>query len=167
MVLELSAPGVQDTGKAGESGTDETLVFGEALKSRRRGLEQGLVGESLMGTDKGPQGLRDGKSDEEVRSGKLCVEMVLKPLLGFMVLTLGAVAVATGVIDAVLSPAALTLIEAVSIVAALAVLDGTDDLSVGERQMGVALQVLWGEGLEDIAQGDHGRSPCMSALMRW
>ena len=29
MVLELSAPGVQDTGKAGEVGTDEALVFGE------------------------------------------------------------------------------------------------------------------------------------------
>ena len=47
-----------------------------------------------------------------------------------MLLTLRTVAVATGVIDAVLPPTALALREAVAIVSALALLDGADGLSV-------------------------------------
>lgn len=48
----------------------------------------------------------------------------MQPLLGFMVLTLRAVSIATCVIDAVLFATALALIEAVSIVPAAAILDG-------------------------------------------
>ena len=64
-------------------------------------------------------------------------------------------------IDTVLPRAVLTLIEAVAVVAALAVLDGADDLddlAVGKGQMGVALQVLWRKGGEDSAEGSHDRS---------
>jgi hypothetical protein len=59
MVLELSAPGMEDTGKTGELRTDEALLFGEAFDGLRRGFEQGLVGDVLMRTDKWAQGLRD------------------------------------------------------------------------------------------------------------
>ena len=65
-----------------------------------------------------------------------------------------------------LPPTGGALIQAVAVVAALAVLDGTDDLTVGEGQMGVARQILGGKGGEDVAEGDHGRSPCMRALIR-
>jgi hypothetical protein len=65
-----------------------------------------------------------------MRPGQLFVQVVLEPLLGFMLLTLWAVAVATGMIDAVLPSTVLALIEAVAVMAALAMLDGADDLSV-------------------------------------
>jgi hypothetical protein len=65
-----------------------------------------------------------------VRPGKLSLQMVMKPLLGFMLLALGTVPVATGVLDAVLFLTVWTLIEAMAIVAAAAVLDGADNLTV-------------------------------------
>jgi len=66
----------------------------------------------------------------------------------------------------VFGPTALALREAGAVMAAWAVWDGADDLAVCEGQMGVALQVLWRTGGEDIAEGGHGRSPCMRALRR-
>jgi hypothetical protein len=52
MVLELSAPGVKDTGQTREFRTDETLVFGKPFEGFRRGVEQGLVREALMSPNK-------------------------------------------------------------------------------------------------------------------
>lgn len=104
--------------------------MGEACEGLGRGLEQGLIGEPLMRADKGPECFWDGEGDEKGRPRKLFVELVLEPSLGLMVLALGTVTVASGVVDAVLSPAGLTLREAVAIVAALAGLDGAYDLSV-------------------------------------
>ena len=65
-----------------------------------------------------------------MRPGQLLVAVVLEPLLGFMLLTLGAVAVATGMVDTGLFAPALALLKAVSIVSALTVLNGTEGLSV-------------------------------------
>jgi hypothetical protein len=83
-----------------------------------------------------------------------------------MLLTLGTVAVATGMIDAVLLPTALALIEAMAVMAALALLDGTHGLAVRGGEVGVARKVFWSKGVKDIAEGGHGRSPCMRALRR-
>ena len=63
-------------------------------------------------------------------SGELFVQLVLKPLLGFVMLALRTVAVSTGVIDAVVFATTLALIETVSVMSALALLDGMDDLAV-------------------------------------
>jgi hypothetical protein len=48
VVLELSAPGVQDTGATREVGADETLVCGEAFEGERRGVDHGMIREALM-----------------------------------------------------------------------------------------------------------------------
>ena len=101
-----------------------------------------------------------------MRPGKLSLQVVMKPLLAFMLLALGTVPVATGMIDAVVLATTLALIEAVAIVPALAMLDSADGLAMRGGQMGIALQVLWRKGGEDIAESRHGRSPCMRALRR-
>lgn len=101
-----------------------------------------------------------------MRPGQLCVQVVLEPLLGCMLLTLGTVPVAAGMIDTVLLTTTLALIEAVAVVSALALLDGADDLAVRGGEGGIALQILWRTSGEDISQGRHGRSPCMRALRR-
>ena len=75
-----------------------------------------------------------------------------------MLLALGTVAVATGMLDTVVPPTTLALVEAVTIMPALALLDGADGLAVCEGQLGVALQVLWGKGGKDSAEGGHARS---------
>ncbi len=139
VVLELPAPGVQDPGEPREIGPNKALVGGETFESRCRRLKQGLVREALMRADEGSERLRDGKGEEEVWPGQLLLQVVCEPLLGLMLLTLGAVAIAAGMLDAVLPPTVWALIEAVAVVSALAVLDGADDLAVGEGQLGVAL----------------------------
>jgi hypothetical protein len=70
-------------------------------------------------------------------------------------LPLRAVAIATGMIDAVVFATARALIEAVAIIPAAAVLDGADDLVVRGAEVGRALQGRRGEDVEDIADGRH------------
>jgi hypothetical protein len=67
-------------------------------------MEQGLLGRALVGADEGAQGLRDGEGHQEVRPGELFLQVMLEPLLGFLLLALGTRAVATGMLAAVLSP---------------------------------------------------------------
>src|SRR5215510_15610472 len=110
VVLELSAPGMQDTGKPRELCPDKTLVFGEPFESLRRGGEQGVVREALMRADEGAERLRHGEGEEAVRPGQLLLQVVCEPLLGFRLLALGTVAVATRMIDAVLPPTTWALI---------------------------------------------------------
>jgi hypothetical protein len=166
VVLQWPAPGVQDAGDPREVGPDAALVGGEPLEGRCRGVQHGLGRKALVRAEKGTQGLRDGAGEEEVRSGQLCAQVVCEPLRGCMLLTLGAVAVATGMIDAVLPPTGLALIEAVAIMATLTMLDGAEDLSVCGGEVGRAFQVCWRKGGEDGAEGGHGRSPCMRVVRR-
>ena len=101
-----------------------------------------------------------------MRPGKLLLQSVVSPLLGGMMLTLRAVAIPAGMIDAVVFATAVALIEAMAVMSALALLDSADGLARRGGQMGRALQVLWRKGGEDIAEGRHGRSPCMRVLRR-
>jgi hypothetical protein len=130
VVLELSAPGMQDTGKPRERCPDTTLVCGEPFESLRRGGEQGVVREALRRAEEGSEHLRHGEGEEEVRPGQLVGQVVLEPWLGRMRLTLGTVAVATGMMDAVVPPTAWALREARAVMAALALWDGAEDLAV-------------------------------------
>jgi len=101
-----------------------------------------------------------------VRPRERCVQVVREPLRGGMLLALGTVPVATGMLDAVVSPTAVALREALAVMAAATVWDGADDLAVCSGEVGRALQGLRGTGGEEIAEGGHGRSPCMRALRR-
>ena len=101
-----------------------------------------------------------------MQPGQLCVQVVVEPLLGCMLLTLGTVAVATGMIDAVLSCTVWALLETRAIGAAAAGLDGADHLTVCGGEVRRAPQGLGGKGGEDLAEGGHGRSPCMRAFRR-
>jgi hypothetical protein len=142
VVLEVPAPGGQNAGAPREVGPDAALVGGEALEGRCRGLQHGLVCEALGRAEEGSERLRNRKGQEEVRPGQLCVQVGLEPLVGCMLLTLGTVAVAPGMVDAVVSPTAGALREALAVRAALALWDGADDRAVREGEVGRALQGL-------------------------
>jgi hypothetical protein len=120
----------------------------------------------LVRAEEGPQGLRDGAGEEDVWPWQLCGQVVCEPLLSCMLLTLGTVAVATGMMDTVLSPTGGALREAMAIRAALALLEGRDGLAVRGGQGGRALQVCWCTSRDAIAPGRHGRSPGMRAFQR-
>src|SRR5262249_12609809 len=77
VVLELPAPGMQDTGEPREIGPDESRIFGQPLESRGRGLKQGLVREALMRADERTQGFRDREGEEEVRPWELLIQVML------------------------------------------------------------------------------------------
>jgi hypothetical protein len=158
MVLEWPAPGVEDAGAPREGGAEEALILGQPLAGHGRRLQQGVRREALMRADKGSQRLRDGAGEEEVRPGELCGEMVLEPLLGCMLLTLRTMAMATGMMDTVVAPTVLALRKAVAVRAALALLDGADDVAVGGGEVGVALQVFRRKGSKESAEGGHDRS---------
>ena len=162
----MPAPGMQDPGEPREVRPDATFVSGQPLEGHGRRLQHRVVREALMRADEGTQGLRDREGEEEVRPGQLFLQVVCEPLLGCMLLTLGTVAVATGMVDAVVPPTVVALREAMAVVSALALLDGADDLAVRDGEMGVALQVCWRTGGEDIAESGHGWNPCMRALRR-
>jgi hypothetical protein len=69
-------------------------------------------------------------------------------------------------IDTVVSFTAWALIEAVAVMAALAISDSADGLAVHSGEVGVAFQIFWRKGVKDIAEGGHGRSPCIRVLRR-
>jgi hypothetical protein len=69
VVLELSSPGVQDTGKARQVRADEAFLLSEPFEGLRRGGEHGVVREALMGAKKRAQGFRDSEGEEEVGPG--------------------------------------------------------------------------------------------------
>lgn len=52
MVLELPAPGVQDTGEPREISPDEALVFGQPLESHCRRLKHSVVREARIRANK-------------------------------------------------------------------------------------------------------------------
>ena len=119
-----------------------------------------------MRADKGAQGFRDGEGEEKVRPGKLFVQLVVEPLLGFMLLTLGTVAIAAGVIDAVLSATAVALSRG----CVRSVRCGNAEWrlrSCGGRWADWdSAQDTLGKGVKDIADGGHEASPRIKALMR-
>ena len=164
--LQLPTPGMQDAGEPRKVCPDEAFIMSQPLEGHGRGLKHGLVGEALLRADEGSERLRHGEGEKEVRPRPLLVQVVGEPLLGCMLLALGTVTVATGMIDAVLAPAVWALREAVAVVSAAAVLDGADARAVREGKVGRARQGLGRKGGEDRAEGGHGRSPCMRALRR-
>jgi hypothetical protein len=166
VVLAVLAPGMAAPGAPRQLGADKALGGGQPLAGCGRGVAHGRGGQALGRADAGLEGRRHGEGPQEVRPGPLWVEVVGEPLLGFVLLPLGTVAVATGRVDAVLSPAGWALIQTMALVSAGAVWAGADDLAVDEGQLGGARQVRGGEGRADLTQGRHGRSPCMRPLRR-
>jgi hypothetical protein len=77
VVLELSAPGVQDTGATWAVCPDEALVCGQPLESHGRRLKHGVVCEALMRAEKWAQGLRDGEGQEKVGAWELFLQVVV------------------------------------------------------------------------------------------
>jgi hypothetical protein len=132
-------------------------------KLPKRGLRDAVA---LMRAEEGSERLRHGEGAQAVRSGQLLLQVVGEPLLGCMRLTLRAMTMATRRIDVVVFPTALALREAVSRVSAAAILDGADDLTVHGGERGRTRKVFWRAGVEERAQGGHGRSPGMRALRR-
>jgi hypothetical protein len=126
MGRKLVAPGMEDTGTAGQVRANKALVFGKTLKRLRRSIAEGLGGALGMCAEKGSQGCRDGEGAEKVRHWELFVQLRVQPQRGCMVLAWGTGSIATGMVDAVVPPTALAPVETVAIVPTAAVWHGAD-----------------------------------------
>jgi hypothetical protein len=126
MGRKLVAPGMEDTGKAGQVRANKALVFGKTFQRLSRSIAEGLGGALGMCAAKGSQGFRDGEGEEQVRHWELLFQLRVQPRLGCMGLAWGTGAIATGMVDAGWPPTALAPVETVAIVPTAAVLHGAD-----------------------------------------
>ena len=91
---------------------------------------------------------------------ELPFHLFFEPLPGLMVLTGRAMAISTGAKDPMELAAAFALIKGETTEFGATGDDSINDLAVCFRhEMGVALQVLGAEGLEDLIDCGHGRVP--------
>jgi hypothetical protein len=155
----LPAPRRPDTGATRQVRPNAALVVGQPLAGRGRGLTPGVVREAWMRAAAGAERLRDRQGEKAVRPRELCVEVVLKPRLRVLLLALGAVAVATSRLDAVVSRTVWTRREAMALGAAAAVLEGADHLTVCGGAVRRALQVFGRKSGADVPQGGMGAGP--------
>jgi hypothetical protein len=86
----------------------------------------------------------------------LLVELVLKPELGVVRLTLWTMPIAASMIDAMRLATTWAGVEAIAIGAGSTGTDGPDGVEMCRRQVGVAFDVLRGISVEDGGHRDHG-----------
>jgi hypothetical protein len=167
MIWPLSPPGMQDARKAGQHRAEEGRVFGQAFERLCSASAQALGGEPGMGAAQGSQRFWHGAGDQEGRPRQLCIELVVQPLRGFLLLTWWTVSMATGMGDVLMWSTTCAGLEARAVGAGAAAADGVNGLVVRGRAIGRALDRLWSVGGEDVAYGAHDDSPRMIALRRW
>jgi hypothetical protein len=160
VILEGSAPGVQDSEEPREIAADVVFIPGEFLDGLGGGLEQGRVSYSLVFANEAAQFLWDRKGKQEMVTGELVLELFFQPLSGLMVLTSGAMAIPTGAIDSMELATFFALVKYETAEFGTAADDGIDDFAVCFRHdIGVAFEVLGAKGSEDFIDGGHGLVP--------
>jgi hypothetical protein len=114
----------------------------------------------LVVANEAAQTLRDGKGEQEMMAGELPFDLFFEPLSALMVLTGRAMAISTGPIDPMEFATLLALIKGETTSLGATGDDGIHDFAVCFRhEMGIALQVLGAEGLEDLIDCGHGLGP--------
>jgi len=93
-------------------------------------------------------------------TGELTPHLLFQPLPGLMVLTSGAMTISTGAIETMELATLLALVKGNATGFGATAGDGINDFAVCFRHdLGVAFQVLRGEGPEDLINCGHGPVP--------
>jgi hypothetical protein len=160
MIVQGSSPGVQDPEEAGEIGTDVLLIEGEFFDGVGGSLEQSGVSQALVLSHEVAQRFWDRKRNQERVSWELALDLFFEPLLGFMVLAGGAMAIAAGAIELARLSAAVTLVKRHPAGLRTTGDDGIDDFAVSAgHDRSIALKILGAEGGKDFTDGGHDRVP--------
>ena len=101
---------MKDPQESREIPTGEFFIWSKLFDGLVGGFEQGGVSRLLIFTDKTAKLFRDGKGDHEVVSGKLMLHPFVQPLLDFMILANGAMAIPAGAINQMGPAAFFTLV---------------------------------------------------------
>ena len=160
MILQGSPPGVQNAEEAGQTGADVLWIEGEFFDRISGCLEQSGVTDALVLPHQDTQRLWDRKGDQEMVTWELALDLFFEPLLGFVVLAGGAMAIAAGAIELRKLGAAIALVKRDAASFGTTRHDGIDDFAVRRGHLGgVTLEVLGSEGGKDFMDGGHDRVP--------
>jgi hypothetical protein len=165
MVLQLSPPGVQNSGKTRQIGTDMARIPGQFFDGAGCRRKQRTIGKTLMAAAERPDLLRHGEGEHEVLTGQTAAELASQPIPAFVVLALGTMTVAAGSVDMMQPAAPLAAIDGDAEIAGTTVDDGVDHFLVLIRQVGKPLPVFRGKGSEDTGDGSHGHTSRITELM--
>jgi hypothetical protein len=99
VILQGSSPGMKNTQESRKITADVFFIRSQLLDGLGGGFKQGGVRRLLIFADESAKLFRDGKGNHEVVSGKLMFHPSVQPLLDFMILTSGAMAIAAGAIE--------------------------------------------------------------------
>jgi hypothetical protein len=100
-----------------------------------------------------------------VFNGKTFLELLFKPLAGFVILALGAVSITAGPIDLMVLTTAFTAIESSAIFTGSAVDNGANDFSMLGWHVWVCIDVFRAECSEDIGDRSHAYTSFISESM--
>ena len=118
-----------------------------------------------MRAAEGPNLLWHGKGEQEVVAGQTSLKLCFQPLAAFMILALRAVPIAAGTIDKMFLAAAVALIDGNAILSGTTFDDGIDGLFVLNRHIRISGMIFRSEGAEDLGNGAHDHTSCMTELM--
>jgi hypothetical protein len=156
---------MEDGGKAGQIGADESGVASQLFDGPGGGREHGAVSGILMRAAEKPKLFGYGNREQEVITGQSPFKLGLQPPAAFVILTLGAMAVAAGPVDQMFFAAAVAPIDSDAVRSGTAVDDGIDGLFMLQRQMGIFGDVFITEDAEDLCNIGHDHTSFMTSLM--
>ena len=113
MILHGARPGVQDR-EAAEASADIAGIAGELLQRGGGRAHEQAVDFFLMRKRKRTKRLRQREGNQIVPARQQTGALLFDPALGLFPVTLGAAAIAAGMIDVDLAPAVITLIDMAS-----------------------------------------------------
>jgi len=148
---------MKDAKEARQIGADVTLIKSKFFHGVRGGPKQGGVSGTLIFAHKGAQVLWHRKGEKKVVSGELAVDLFFEPLSSLMLLASRAMAIATGAIELMGLSAAFALVVGNATDFSATGGDSIDSFAVCFRHaVGVAFEILRGEGAKDLIDGGHG-----------
>jgi len=96
MILYIYASGMEHAEEAGDIAADEFSIPDQFFHGLGRRLEKGVIGNTLMASEKATNLLRDGEGDHEIWPRNLSVQLPIHPVQRLLILACRAVAVAAG-----------------------------------------------------------------------
>ena len=152
VISQVACPGMEHADQP-DLPADETRVLGEFLGGLRRSLEQKAVEQALVAAGKLTQLRREREGEHEVRCVEQQAALEFKPILGLLMLALGTMAVAAGVVAVTHFPATGTLKDLSTQGFGATLLDGTHGLAVRRQQVfSVLLPVGGAISAENLGQ---------------
>src|SRR5258705_3065702 len=166
MILERTAPGLEDAEEATPFRADELRVGGQGLDRGAGRLEHRGISDPLVLAHEVAEPGRDGEGEQEVGARQQAIELVLEPGLGLVLLAGGTVPVAAGASHRVGRSAGLTPVDHASQLAGAAGADRSEHFLVlrGHRRA-EALEIGRAIPPEHVGDGRHRTTP--TSACRW